>query len=164
MKTLTRDEFNKLDFICADSSASIEIFKAGELVLNVFRGDENEHFWVDPVNFRVSAEGAESEDMSDGFLNIDARPEICFEYLDFSASDKTDIAREFIALHKNDSLPDWQPRGLSDHKKLLVIYGLIIDGTYGECRETGGGGAEIEVSKFESKSKQSILFEFNLVR
>jgi hypothetical protein len=83
-----------------------------------------------------------------------------------TVSKKISIAKEFISLHKDSDLEDLMTgRGLyNDDAKLLAIYHELVGGVYGEVSETDWEHEmEIEISGFESKSGNPIMFNFELL-
>ncbi len=73
---------------------------------------------------------------------------------------KIEIAKQFVALHKNDDADTWLPseRGYGE-KKLLAIYQHLLNGTFGNVRNDEYG-FEIEISGFETKTGNPYLFEW----
>ena len=76
-------------------------------------------------------------------------------------NDKTSIAADYVALHKDSDLENWTPFNKSKTEKLETIYNNLINDVYGEGRELEPGRYEIEIGSLESKTGAPILFEFN---
>jgi len=78
---------------------------------------------------------------------------------------KEEIAKRFISEHKNDNIEEWLScdRFIQNNilSGLLNIYSNLIGGEFGDCRETDFGDFEIEISKHETKSMQTVIFSFN---
>ena len=85
------------------------------------------------------------------------------------------IAKDFISNHKNDNAEDWflQCQPGTDDEQYLEIYAKLEGGTFGECRDNAefdedgelikeATEFEIEISGFESKSGNPIIFEWEL--
>ena len=83
MKTINYDELDFSEFFLFKNQGSIEVYTNKEgLEIKLFKGDEEEHFWVDPINFNVVNDSADSEDLlDDGYFNLDSKPEYCFDLL-----------------------------------------------------------------------------------
>ena len=75
---------------------------------------------------------------------------------------KVEIANNFILSHKE--IEEWAPFHLSGDAKLEHIFNNILQGLYGECREVDdllrSGEYEIEISSHDSRSGNSVLFNF----
>lgn len=81
------------------------------------------------------------------------------------------VAKDFISLHKNNSVSYWPPFGIDDNDKYLTIFNNLCGGQYGECRDNGevddeGNTVteptefEIEIGGFDSKSGNPIIFNW----
>ena len=80
-----------------------------------------------------------------------------------TAAQKIQIAKDFIRLHKNANVTDWQPVGTSDDNKYLTIYDNLVGDVYGETRPADEGDlAEftLEINRFHSHTGNPILFDF----
>ena len=75
-------------------------------------------------------------------------------------SEKIEVAKEFIALHKNPDVNDWNPIGQSDNKKFLEIFSNLEQGIYGNLEDDGMGNWMVEIGSHESKSGNPITFEW----
>ena len=77
---------------------------------------------------------------------------------------KVEIANNFILSHRQIDVDEWAPFHLSGDAKLEHIFNNILQGLYGECREVddllGSGEYEIEISSHDSRSGNSVLFNF----
>ena len=75
---------------------------------------------------------------------------------------KIEIAQNFVDMHKDNNIDNWQPLQVFEQtKKLETIYDNLINGVYGEVRENSFGEYEIEISGNESKSGNPIVFEWD---
>jgi len=45
--------------------------------------------------------------------------------------EKIDVAKDFISIHKDSDVDNWQPFGLRNEAKYLTIYTNLINGFYG---------------------------------
>lgn len=73
------------------------------------------------------------------------------------------IAKEFVSLHKENNLKDWQPFGCyDDNVKLLSIYQNMVNGVYGECAEVARGYYELEISRVDSRVGRSRIFSWHV--
>jgi len=69
-----------------------------------------------------------------------------------------DIARNFINLHKNNKLEEWQPLNLiAEDQKLNAIYLSLINGVYGEVT-IEEGQHRIEINTNDSINGNSIEY------
>jgi hypothetical protein len=73
---------------------------------------------------------------------------------------KIQIARDYIAEHKDNNVFDWIPCGSNDDEKLLIIFSNLESGVYGEVIEKEDG-FEIEISSHDSHSGNPIIFEWS---
>jgi len=73
---------------------------------------------------------------------------------------KTEIANDFILLHKEIDRDAWVPFHLSGDAKLEQIFNNILQGLYGRCEELESGEYEIEIDSHDSRSGNSVLFYF----
>jgi hypothetical protein len=72
------------------------------------------------------------------------------------------VAQDYIDMHKNDSIDNWQPWNIFDlDQKLLIIGNNLLSGVYGDVRENDGV-YEIEIRGAESCSGNPIIFEFEV--
>ena len=71
--------------------------------------------------------------------------------------DREQIALDFIALHKWDKA-DW----LLQAKDLSTVYVNLIMGSFGNVHSDADGGCMVEISKYQSKSGQTELYDFEL--
>lgn len=90
-KKIAYSDFSPRDFKLASESGSIYRFETPNgLLLDAFKGDDNEAPWVNPINFEVVMPDDAPPWMEfwaeNGILNIDAAQEICFEKLNFEAT------------------------------------------------------------------------------
>jgi hypothetical protein len=83
-------------------------------------------------------------------------------------TNKTQIAADYIALHKDSNINNWsgyyESVGCytsSRSEKLEAIYDNLINDVYGETREIAPGKYEIEICSNDSKTGAPILFEFS---
>lgn len=83
-------------------------------------------------------------------------------------TNKTQIAADYVALHKDSDLDNWSPyyqpapaKILNKREKLETIYNNLINDVYGETREIAPGTYEIEICSNDSKTGAPILFEFS---
>jgi hypothetical protein len=72
---------------------------------------------------------------------------------------KEEIVKRYISEHKNDHY--WYQDKPFTKSTFIDIYSKLIGGDYGECRETDFGDFEIEISKHQTKSMQTVIFSFN---
>lgn len=70
---------------------------------------------------------------------------------------KVDIAQDFVSLHKDSDIDNWQPMGVFGEEKLLAIYANMVDGEYGECT-LEDGFYEVEIGRFEHKDGHAYMF------
>ena len=80
---------------------------------------------------------------------------------------KTNIAKDFVELHKNANLDNWDPyyppapaKILNKREKLEAIYQNLSDGEYGEIRKTHANTYEVEIPARQSRTALPIIFEF----
>jgi len=71
--------------------------------------------------------------------------------------DREKIALDFIALHKWDKA-DW----LLQSKDLLTVYDKLVEGVFGNVHSNAEGGCVVEISEYQSKSRQTELYDFEL--
>ena len=64
------------------------------------------------------------------------------------------IALDYVAMHRDNNIDDWQPIGVSGDAKLKIIYGNLIAGQYGEIVD-----GCVEIAARESKHGRPILYE-----
>lgn len=80
-------------------------------------------------------------------------------------TNKTQIAADYIALHKDSNINNWSGSvgcyTSSRSEKLEAIYNNLINDVYGETREIAPGKYEIEICSNDSKTGAPILFEFS---
>jgi len=90
---------------------------------------------------------------------------------------KMEIAKRFVDLHKEPFF-QWMPDklNLSDNERYLVVYSNLMSGIYGDLRGLNtvldkddnfiseATEFEIEVGRFESKSGNSEIFSFEIVK
>ncbi len=70
------------------------------------------------------------------------------------------VARDFLDLHKDSSLDDWQLGGATDDDKLMVLYSNLVDGVYGECRNNGLDELEVDIPGNLRNDGNPYLFAF----
>jgi len=70
------------------------------------------------------------------------------------------IAKRFVEAHKHSDLADWGPMYEDGDGKLITIYYNLIGGEYGYIDHNGGNDYEVEISKRESHSGYTFLFDF----
>ncbi len=80
---------------------------------------------------------------------------------------KTQIAKDFVELHRNASLDNWTPyykpdpgKILSIPEKLETIYHRLLDGDYGKIRKINAHTHEVEIPARQSRTGLPIIFEF----
>jgi len=70
-----------------------------------------------------------------------------------------EAAREFVALHSDEAIENWQPLNISDpDEKYLHIFNHVILSSNFE--RDGFGALMIEIGAHESKSGRPEIFEF----
>jgi len=73
----------------------------------------------------------------------------------------TEIAKDFVNLHKENNIENWQPLHVFiENEKLLIIWNYLMGGTYGEVRENDYDEYEIEIPGNQSKTGNPIIFEW----
>jgi hypothetical protein len=88
-------------------------------------------------------------------------------------SKKIEIAKEFVALHKNNNIDDWVLRCADKDQAHIIVYRRLVDGVYGEVRdnaeydddgeiEVEATEFEIEIGRFDSKSGNPVIFEWEV--
>jgi len=70
------------------------------------------------------------------------------------------LAKDFVSMHKNANIDDWQPLYIFGNSKYLAIYHNLIDGVYGNTGSDDEDRA-VEISSHESKTGNSILFDID---
>lgn len=88
---------------------------------------------------------------------------------------KVQVAKDFIANHKNNNVDDWFLRcsASTNNGKYLQIYDNLESGLFGECRGNAefnddcelvkeASEFEVEISDHESKTGNPIIFEWEL--
>ena len=88
---------------------------------------------------------------------------------------KIAIAKEYIALHKDNNVDDWSARfqafDMAEDDKYAHIYDRLMDNDYGEVRHDAEWSEddvlikpatkfEIEISRFDSKTGNPVIFEW----
>ena len=64
------------------------------------------------------------------------------------------IALDYVAMHRDNNIDDWQPLDVFGDAKLKIIYGNLIAGQYGEIVD-----GCVEIAARESKHGRPILYE-----
>ncbi|MGH1438224.1 MAG: hypothetical protein ACRBG0_27570 [Lewinella sp.] len=74
---------------------------------------------------------------------------------------KNQIAQDFVDAHKNNNLDEWQVAGINKEQKLDSVYNNLVAGVYGNVEIDGNNGT-IEIDKFDSRSGNPIIFDFEI--
>jgi len=77
-------------------------------------------------------------------------------------SKKIEIAKDYIASHKESDVTDWQPVGSDDEAKFLIIYENMMNDVYGEARKNDFGDMELEIGSYESNNGNPVIFEWKI--
>ena len=93
---------------------------------------------------------------------------------DLTTLNKIEVAKDFVALHKENNVSEWQPLFDDSDKQWLAIFSSLENEVYGSVRDNGYYDDddcevyveptewEIEVSSFESKSGNPIVFNWSI--
>tara|TARA_R100000654_G_scaffold116_1_gene459 strand:- start:155 stop:433 length:279 start_codon:yes stop_codon:yes gene_type:complete len=85
--------------------------------------------------------------------------------MNISNSEKIQIAKDFVSLHKHD-IEAWSPLNLHADQKYLQIYQNLVNSVYGgeEYYDSGEGYLclEVEISQFDSMSGHTHHFEVEI--
>ena len=85
--------------------------------------------------------------------------------MNISNSEKIEIAKDFVSLHKH-GIEAWSPLNLNADQKYLQIYQNLINSVYGGTEysesEKGYPCLEVEISKYDSMSGHTHTFEVEI--
>lgn len=72
------------------------------------------------------------------------------------------IAQEYVDLHRDKDLSNWQPLALTGNNKLLRIYDNLIAGEYGEVHieDKSSGALSVEIPSRDTAAGNPIIFEW----
>jgi hypothetical protein len=85
-------------------------------------------------------------------------------------NERIDIAKDYVAVHKDNDVSRWQPLVLYGNAKYLVIYKQLINGLYRQVTcvdqvlsDSGdilhhGMEYQVEISAIDTRSQKSVVF------